>query len=158
MPLQTTGAGALRAVDHLCVASVALPYVICVIWTLVEGNARAWGLVIVPGLGFLLVSWVRARIDAPRPYELAAVNPLLDSSTHGKSFPSRHVASGALIGSSLVYLHPLLGTGVLLVTLVLACVRVIGRVHFVRDVLAGYVAGVTFGFLGMLLFMLAVGA
>lgn len=156
MPLQTTGSETLRAVDHLCVASVALTYVVCVVWAFVEGNARAWGLVIVPGLGFLLVSWARARIDAPRPYELAAVNPLLDSGTNGKSFPSRHVASGALIGSSLVYLHPLLGIGVLLITLVLAYVRVAGRVHFVRDVAVGYVAGVAFGILGMLLFTLAV--
>ena len=154
MPLQTAGAGTLRAVDHLCVASVAATYVVCVAWAFVEGNARAWGLVVVPGLGFLLLSWVRARINAPRPYELAAVNPLLDSNTHGKSFPSRHVGSGALIGSSLVYLHPLLGTGVLLVTCVLAIVRVVGRVHFPRDVVAGYVAGVAFGLAGMFLFSL----
>ena len=156
MPLQTTGAGTLRAVDHLCVASVALTYVICVVWAFVDENAQAWGLVIVPGLGFLLLSWVRARINAPRPYELAAVNPLLDSSTHGKSFPSRHVGSGALIGSSLVFIHPFLGIGVLLITLVLAIVRVTGRVHFVRDVVAGYVAGVAFGFAGMFLFTLII--
>ena len=156
MPLQTTGAGALRMVDHLCVASVAATYVVCVVWAFVEGNAQAWGLVLVPGLGFLLLSWVRARIDAPRPYELAAINPLLDSSTHGKSFPSRHVGSGALIGSSLVYLHPLLGVGVLLITCVLAVVRVVGRVHFPRDVVAGSVTGVAFGLAGMFLFTLAI--
>ena len=156
MPLQTSGAGTLRAVDHLCVATVALVYIVSVVWAFIEGNAQAWGLVIVPGLGFFLLTWARARIDAPRPYELAAVNPLLDSSTHGKSFPSRHVGSGALIGSSLVFMHPLLGIGVLLITLVLAFVRVIGRVHFVRDVVAGYVAGVAFGFAGMLLFTLAI--
>ena len=156
MPLQTPGAETLRAIDHLCVASVAFTYVACVVWAFVAGNAQAWGLVMVPGLGFLLLSWVRARIDAPRPYELAAVNPLLDSSTHGKSFPSRHVGSGALIGSSLTYLHPLLGIGVLLITLVLAVVRVVGRVHFPRDVVAGYIAGVAFGLAGMFLVMLAV--
>ena len=156
MPMQTSGAGTLRAVDRLCVVSVALTYVASVVWAFIDGNAQAWGLLLVPGLGFFLLSWVRARIDAPRPYELAAVNPLLDSSTHGKSFPSRHVGSGALIGSSLVFVHPLLGIGVLMITLVLACVRVAGRVHFVRDVVAGYVAGVAFGFLGMFLFTLVI--
>ena len=141
----------LRAVDRLCVVSVAITYVASVIWAFIAGNAQAWELVLVPGLGFVLLSWVRARIDAPRPYELAAINPLLDSSTHGKSFPSRHVGSGALIGSSLVFVHPLLGIGVLLITVVLALVRVLGRVHFPRDVVAGYVAGVVFGFGGMFL-------
>jgi membrane-associated phospholipid phosphatase len=156
VPLQTSGASTLRAIDHLCVASVAFAYAASVAWAFANGNAQAWGLVIIPGLGFVLLSFVRARINAPRPYELAAVNPLLDSSTHGKSFPSRHVGSGALIGSSLIFAYPLLGIGVLLVTLVLAIVRVAGRVHFVRDVVAGYVAGVAFGFLGMFLFTLAI--
>ena len=156
MPLQTAGSGTLRAVDHLCVASVVVAYAATVIWAFYTANFQAWGLVIVPGLGFLLLSWVRARINAPRPYELAAVNPLLDSNTHGKSFPSRHVGSGALIGSAFVFVHPLLGIGVLLVTLVLAFVRVIGRVHFVRDVVAGYVAGVLFGCAGMFFFTLVI--
>lgn len=151
MPLQTTGAGTLRTIDRLCVATVALTYVVCVAWSFISGNARAWGLVLVPGLGFVLLSIVRAYIDAPRPYELAAVNPLLDASTHGKSFPSRHVGSGALIGSSLMFVYPLAGTGVLLLTVVLAIVRVRGRVHFVRDVVAGYVAGIIFGFASMFL-------
>jgi membrane-associated phospholipid phosphatase len=156
VPLQTSEAATLRAVDRLCVIVVALAYIASVVWAFVQGNARAWGIVIVPGLGFFLLSGVRALINAPRPYELAAVNPLLDSSTHGKSFPSRHVGSGALIGSSLVFVYPLLGIGVLLVTLVLAFVRVSGRVHFARDVVAGYVAGVAFGLAGMFLFMLAI--
>jgi len=146
----------LRAIDHLCVGSVVLIYVASLIWSFLTGIAQAWGLVIVPGLGFVLLSIVRARIDAPRPYELAAINPLLDSSTHGKSFPSRHVGSGALIGSSLVFAHPLLGTAVLIITVVLAFVRVAGRVHFPRDVIAGYIAGVAFGFAGMFLTTLVV--
>ena len=152
MPLQTSGAGILRMVDRLCVVSVALTYIASVVWAFVDGNARAWGLVVVPGLGFFLLTLVRARIDAPRPYELAAINPPLDSSTLGKSFPSRHVGSGALIGSSLVFLHPLLGIGVLLITCTLAFVRVAGRVHFVRDVVACYIAGTAFGCAGMFLF------
>ena len=147
----------LRAIDHLCVVTVAITYVASVLWTFFSGNAQAWGLLAVPGLGFVLLSIVRARIDAPRPYELAAVNPLLDSGTHGKSFPSRHVGSGALIGSSLCFVHPLLGIGVLLIAVVLAIVRVTGRVHFPQDVVAGYIAGVVFGFLGMLLVTLIVG-
>lgn len=150
-------AGFLRAVDHLCVASVVLGYVLAIGGCVISEDARGWGLVLVPGLGFALLSYVRARINAPRPYELAAVNPLLDSSTHGKSFPSRHVGSGALIGSSLVFIHPLLGCGILFITVLLAAVRVTGRVHFVRDVLAGYAAGIVFGFAGMFLFCLGIG-
>jgi len=39
---------------------------------------------------------------------------------------------------------------------VLAFVRVAGRVHFPRDVIAGYIAGVAFGFAGMFLTTLVV--
>lgn len=141
----------LRVVDRACVVCTAAAYVVSIAGALLAADARAWGLIVVPGLGFLIISLVRARINAPRPYELAAVNPLLDSSTHGKSFPSRHVGSGALIGSSLLWLNPPLGATVLALALVLAIVRVQGRVHFIRDVVAGYAAGFLFGLAGMAL-------
>lgn len=143
--------GALRAVDQVCVASIVVAYIGSIVWAVVNYDARVWGLIAVPGLGFFLLSVIRARINAPRPYELAAVNPLLDSSTHGKSFPSRHVGSGALIGSSLLSINVVLGAFVLIATLVLAIVRVMGRVHFVRDVVVGYLAGGIFGLAGMAL-------
>lgn len=148
--------GALRAIDFICVAIVVVAYGAALAGMLLSFDVRAWGLIAVPCAGFLLISAVRKRIDAPRPYELAAVNPLLDSSTHGKSFPSRHVGSGALIGSSLLTTCLPLGVGVLVVTLVLAVVRVVGRVHFVRDVVAGYLAGGVFGLVGMGIFNLLV--
>lgn len=147
----------LRAVDHLCVGGIAAVYIVAIVCALLGGMPLAGGLVVVPALGFALLSWVRARIDAPRPYEVEAVNPLLDSATHGKSFPSRHVGSGALIGSALLFVYPVTGICVLLATAALALVRVRGRVHYVRDVIVGYLGGAAFGLVGMLVCTLAFG-
>lgn len=147
----------LRAADRLCTVGIAVVYLCSLAWALLSGLTQAWGLLIVPAAGFALLSWTRARIDAPRPYELADVGPLLDASTRGKSFPSRHVGSGALIGSSLLFVQPVLGTGVLVATGVLAGVRVAGRVHFARDVIVGYAAGAAFGIAGMAAFTLVLG-
>ncbi len=150
-------AALLRTINRICVAGVVVVYVSAVIWSFVAGIPQAWGLVVIPAAGFVLLSWLRDRIDAPRPYEVGASIPLLEARKQGKSFPSRHVGSGALIGSSLVFVHPLSGICVLLATVIVAVVRVVGGVHFARDVIAGYLGGAAFGFLGMFLVTLIAG-
>ena len=49
-------------------------------------------LVVVPLLGFLVVSGFRTAFDAPRPYELLDIDPLIKKTTVGQSMPSRHLS------------------------------------------------------------------
>lgn len=48
--------------------------------------------ILVPAMGFLLVTALRAWINAPRPYEAMGIPSITPKDTKGKSFPSRHAA------------------------------------------------------------------
>jgi len=106
---------------------------------------------LLPAIGFCLLSIIRKRINQPRPYEKWAIQPLLDKDTSGKSMPSRHVFSAALISMCLLYFFWLPGLLCLLLSAGLAAVRVIGGVHYPKDVLVGYLCGICWGALLFLL-------
>lgn len=105
--------------------------------------------VIVPAIGFVLVTVLRRLIAAPRPFEVYQFTPMLGRHRPGLSFPSRHIYSATVItvasvwvfGWQTVYFNGL-------ITLLLAVARVIGGVHFIRDVLAGAAIGALLGGVG----------
>ena len=103
--------------------------------------------ILVPASGFVLLTLVRKRINQPRPYETWEIIPLLDKDSLGNSMPSRHVFSATII--SMACLHANLPVGLLLLVLsaFLGFVRVLGGVHYPKDVLAGYVCGLLWGIL-----------
>lgn len=116
---------------------------------------REWigaaALTLVPAVSFVLVSVFRKVYNAKRPYEVYDFKPLIEKDTKGKSFPSRHVFSIFVIGSSLLWLYPYAGVLVCVMGCGLAVVRVVTGVHFPKDVVAGAVVGIVCGiFMGFL--------
>ena len=107
----------------------------------------------VPVAGFVCLSAFRARFNAPRPYELLSIDPLIKKDTSGRSFPSRHVFSATIIAMCWLAWCPLVGCVLLVADAFIAALRVIGGVHFPRDVVAGAVVGIVCG-LGVLLWPL----
>ena len=101
----------------------------------------------VPALGFVLLTLVRKWINQPRPYETWEIVPLLDKDSSGNSMPSRHVFSATII--SMACMHPNLPVGLVLLVLsaLLGLVRVLGGVHYPKDVLVGYACGLLLGIL-----------
>ena len=101
--------------------------------------------VFVPATGFMILSLLRKKINAPRPYEEWTIKPLLDRDSPGQSMPSRHVFSATII--SMACLHASLSVGVILLVLsaLLGLVRVLGGVHFPKDVLVGYICALVWG-------------
>lgn len=95
--------------------------------------------VFVPATGFVILSLLRKKINAPRPYEKWDIKPLLDRDSPGQSMPSRHVFSATII--SMACFHASLSIGIILLVLsaLLGLVRVLGGVHFPRDVVVGYI-------------------
>ena len=97
--------------------------------------------VFIPASGFVILSFLRKKINAPRPYEVWEIVPLLDRDSSGQSMPSRHVFSATII--SMACLHASLSVGLILLILsaILGLVRVLGGVHYPKDVLIGYACG-----------------
>lgn len=102
-------------------------------------------LVVVPLLGFLVVSGFRAAFDAPRPYELLDIDPLIKKTTVGQSMPSRHLFSMTMIAMCWLYWCAPVGAALLLLCVVMGYIRVVGGVHFPRDVFAGALGGIILG-------------
>ena len=101
--------------------------------------------VFIPASGFVILSFLRKKINAPRPYEEWDIKPLLDRDRPGQSMPSRHVFSATII--SMACLHASLSVGVILLVLsaLLGLVRVLGGVHYPKDVVVGYICGLVWG-------------
>ena len=99
----------------------------------------------IPASGFVILSFLRKKINAPRPYEEWAIKPLLDRDSPGQSMPSRHVFSATII--SMACLHASLTMGMICLTLsaFLGLVRVLGGVHYPKDVVVGYICALVWG-------------
>lgn len=103
--------------------------------------------VFVPAVSFAAVSAFRARHNAPRPYEVLDISPLIRKETKGKSFPSRHVFSIFIIGMTFFYIARPAGLFFFSLGIALGYARVVGGVHFPKDVAAGAALGMLCGLL-----------
>ena len=113
-----------------------------------KGTGQAlYTYILVPAFGFVLLTLVRKWINQPRPYETWEIIPLLDKDSSGNSMPSRHVFSATII--SMACFHASLPVGLILLVLsaLLGLVRVLGGVHYPKDVLVGYACGLLWGIL-----------
>lgn len=116
----------------------------------IDGPAALLYALLVPGISFVLVTILRRAIDAPRPYTVFNTPPVIPKDTRGNSFPSRHTFSIFIIGMTFCACCPIPWAGPVVLALgcVLAALRVVGGVHFPRDVIAGAALGIALGWLG----------
>ena len=107
--------------------------------------------ILVPALGFVLLTLVRKWINQLRPYETWEIVPLLDKDSSGNSMPSRHVFSATIISMACLHANLPVGLILLLLSALLGLVRVLGGVHYPKDVLVGYACGLIWGILFFIL-------
>lgn len=126
-------------------------YPLFLLYLVVNKKPELGKAVLVPAVSFVVLSVFRYLYNAPRPYEVFDTPSLIKKDTRGKSFPSRHVFSACVIAVTVFYTcHPL-GIFLGVCSLLLAASRVLGGVHFTKDV----IAGAAFGILcGMIMFIL----
>ena len=120
-----------------------------VLWAAYLKASKTWivlAYLLVPATGFIVLSVIRKRMNWPRPYELGTFPPLLNREGKGSSMPSRHVFSAAIISTVAWGVHPLLSVLGLSLALLLVGVRVLAGVHFVRDVVVGFLSAILWGF------------
>ena len=129
--------------------TVVMPIVYLTLLTTIyfrEGfGKQALMYVFIPASGFVILSFLRKKINASRPYEEWNIKPLLDRDSPGQSMPSRHVFSATII--SMACFHASLSVGVILLVLsaFLGLVRVLGGVHYPKDVVVGYMCALVWG-------------
>ncbi len=133
---------ALRGVNALCTWGTVAAFGGECAYLAYHRDGALLRLGITCGVPLALLTALRARLDCPRPYEVYGLEPLIPKESRGKSFPSRHVFSICVIGTSFLYLEPPLGALLLALGVLLGAARVLSGVHFPRDVLAGALIGV----------------
>ena len=139
----------LRAFNRFMTVVMPMIYLTLLATTyLQQGLGKQVGIYLfIPASGFVILSFLRKKINAPRPYEEWDIKPLLDRDSPGQSMPSRHVFSATII--SMACLHASLTMGMICLPLsaFLGLVRVLGGVHFPKDVVVGYICGLVWGVL-----------
>ena len=142
---------ALNIVNRGIVIVFYVVYALLLGWACVSDPWKLAPLVGVTAVGFVAVSFFRRRFNAPRPYECCAIAPLIARDGAGKSFPSRHAFSAFAIAASWFAANAPVAVVLLVAAGVLAVCRVLGGVHFPRDVVAGALIGSATGALAAFL-------
>lgn len=139
----------VRSFNRLMTVAMPLVYLILLVTTYLQlGLGQQVGIyLLVPASGFVILSLIRKKINHPRPYETWGISPLLEKDSSGQSMPSRHVFSATIISMACLYASPPVGLVCLLFSALLGLVRVLGGVHYPKDVLVGYACGLVWGFL-----------
>lgn len=104
--------------------------------------------VLVPGVLFVAVSVFRKCYNAPRPYEALDIKPLVTKSTRGKSFPSRHAFSVFMIAMCWLPCNVPIGACLIIAGVFMSVSRVLGGVHYPKDVIVGAALAVAGGLVG----------
>ncbi|MBR1622468.1 MAG: phosphatase PAP2 family protein [Pseudobutyrivibrio sp.] len=125
-----------------------------------DGGSLLYRSILVPGISFLLVSLYRKTVSSPRPYQVYDFVPALNKDTEGKSFPSRHAFSIFMVAFTLLQTSLPLCIIVFIMGVLLSIIRVVGGVHFIKDVVAGFAIasiisiicyGILYGVFGLLM-------
>ena len=103
--------------------------------------------ILIPGIGFVLLSFIRKLINRKRPYETFDIKPLIQKDTKGKSMPSRHVFSMSIIAVSWFHVIPSIGVILIVCSIMIAFIRFIGGVHYLSDVVVGFLSAIVWGLL-----------
>ena len=135
----------LQVINSLLTKVMYLVYPLLLIYLFFNQTSHLISFILIPGLSFVLVSLGRHLLNTPRPYETWHITPLIPKDTKGHSFPSRHVFSATIISMAVLRLNLALGIFFLILSLLIAFCRVLGGVHYPRDVIAGYLIGVICG-------------
>ncbi|MCR5099118.1 MAG: phosphatase PAP2 family protein [Lachnospiraceae bacterium] len=139
----------INGADMLITLAVFLVYVIGVIRAFISGAQYLIPMTVIPSISFVLVSVFRRLYNAKRPYEVYGIPAVLKKDSSGKSFPSRHIFSVFVIGVTFFPISPAVSIAVLALGIIQGTLRVIGGVHFIKDVICGALLGIVCGSLAV---------
>ncbi len=146
----------LSGIDNGLRGFVASLYFILLIWLVLNQSPLLLRAILVPLVTFVVVSVWRATINWKRPYEVHDINLLIKKDTQGKSMPSRHMASATIIACTLLWVATITNNTLVWVLelfaslscVAIAYVRIVGGVHFPRDIAVGAITAIVFALVG----------
>lgn len=143
----------LHILNKMCTGIMYAAYPVFILYLFLQKDTNLFRGIAVPGISFVLLSVFRAKYNRPRPYEKFDTPPVIKKDTKGNSFPSRHVFSATMIAMTFLLISPWtwLGGIFLLVSMLLAVVRVVSGVHYISDVIAGILVAVVSAVVGYFL-------
>ena len=143
---QPKRAKSLHMANKILTAIVFVAYPALLLWLFFRMPQNLVRSILVPLDGFIIVSVFRYLVNRKRPYEAFELAPLIPKDTSGKSFPSRHVFSAAIIAFTFLATPEMKVLGILLIfcTIAIAVIRVISGVHYISDVIAAILIALAF--------------
>lgn len=138
------------ALSKVAEGAVYAAYPLFILYLLANENDFWIKSVLVCGIGFIAVSLARYFINASRPYEVYGAEPPLKKDTSGKSMPSRHAFSAAVIAINIGIVFQTLGVVFFLLAIIIAFLRVVLGVHFIKDVTVGTIIGAMVGLIALI--------
>ncbi len=136
---------AVRMLNEIITDGIFVSYPVFLFFLLMKQSHLLFKSVFVPGITFCLITLLRNVFDVPRPYEEYAIEPVLPHYKKGHSFPSRHVFSATVIAFTFMGFNVWFGTGYFIAAIMLAGLRVIGGVHYPKDVIVALLLGIFAG-------------
>ena len=123
--------------DKICVVIAKItPYLTAALYALtllilfINHSSKLLLTIIKPLSSFLIVTLIRKLYNRPRP--------CMTFHKTGESFPSRHTVSAFAIAFALLNINIHLGIIALIIACIVGLSRIICAVHFISDVLCGF--------------------
>lgn len=139
---------ALVIFKKLSTAVMYSAYVLLIVILAAKKSEKLIRAVLVPAAVFLIVTVIRNRINAPRPYEKYPLSAVIPKSTRGRSCPSRHSACAMIISLACLYVNIPSGAALILLSILIAVSRPLMGVHFPLDAAYGLLAAAALGIIG----------
>ena len=126
----------LRLCNKIVTNIYYVVYPLLLVYLFVKQSEKLLPTILIPLLSIVAITMLRKALARPRPYE---------EETQHNAMPSRHVFSAAIIAMMCFTISPIFACILLVLAALEGYIRVVGGVHYPRDVIVGYLLGVLFG-------------
>ena len=135
----------LRLCNKIVTNIYYVVYPLLLLYLFVIQSEKLLPTILIPLLSIVAITLLRKVLVRPRPYEEYPIDQILEKETQHNAMPSRHVFSASIIAMMCFSVSPILACILLVLAAIEGYIRVVGGVHYPRDVIVGYFLGVFFG-------------
>lgn len=135
----------LRLCNKIVTNTYYIVYPLLLLYLFVKQSEKLLPTILIPLLSIVSITLLRKVLAHPRPYEEYPIDQILEKETQHNAMPSRHVFSATIIAMMCFTVSPILACILLVLAALEGYIRVIGGVHYPRDVIVGYLLGIFFG-------------